>query len=92
MSTFRLKWEGSWMNTYAVMANGVELRVKFLPGSKMWGMYVDGELRGKQENGSDGMGRSRAKDKVKNWWGYNAKPKNKVRCEHCNGTGFVPKT
>jgi hypothetical protein len=91
MSKFRLKWEGTWVNTYAVMSNGVEIRVKFLHGSKSWGMYVDGELRGKQPTGSDGMGRARAKDKVKNWYGHNARPKNKVPCTHCGGTGFMKK-
>lgn len=89
---FRLKWEGTWVNTYAMMQNGVELRVKWLQGSKTWGIYVDGDLKSRQPNGPDGTGRARAKIKARTWYGHNAKPKNKVRCPHCAGTGFVPKT
>lgn len=89
---FRLKWEGSWINTHARMQNGVELRVKWLPGSKSWGIYVEGVLRGKQPNGVDGLGRARAKTKAKDWYGYNAKPNDSVPCSHCGGTGFVKRT
>lgn len=88
--TTKLKWEGSWQNTWAFMPNGVELRVKFLPGSAMWGMYVNGKLRGKEEN-RVGTSRARAKYKVKNRYGYNAEPSNKTPCVHCGGTGWVKK-
>lgn len=80
--TFRMKWLGSEKNTYAINQYGVELRVKFLPGTKMWGVYRDGVLREKRET------RNMAKTTAKRWFGWD-RPSDQVRCPTCMGSGMV---
>lgn len=82
MPGFRLKWEGGKNNTYALNQYGVLLRVKFLPGTNMWGVYRDGVLREKRDT------REKAKSVAKSWFGWD-RPLNSVPCPHCNGTGLV---
>lgn len=88
MSAFRMKWTGTWRDTRAVTAKGAELRVKFLPGSATWGIYVNGFLRSKT-SGKDG--RARAKRLATSWYGR-SEPEHSVPCTQCNGTGRVRRT
>jgi len=80
--SFRMKWLGNHNNTYAVNMHGVELRVKYLPSSKMYGVYKDGVLRFKLAD------RGKAKVQAKRWFGWD-RPADTVRCTTCNGTGQV---
>lgn len=86
--TFRLKWLGTWRETYATNQHGVELRVRYLPGSGSWGVYVDGVLRHKVDEGAADKRRARAKALAKSWYGREL-PSDTVPCVHCGGSGRV---
>lgn len=88
MKPFRLKWIGSWRDTTAENRYGAKLRVRFLPGSRSWGVYVDDDLRHKVAVGVSDTRRARAKVIASSWYG-SARPAGSVACAHCHGTGRV---
>ncbi len=88
---FRMKWKGSYQHTTAATRHGLTLAVKFLRGSRSWGVYVDGRLREKIAVAPSKPGEVDSREQAKRCavrWG-DFRPNDLVPCSHCNGTGRV---